>query len=347
MFRSFNWTALPLIAAALAWSPAATATAAEVRDRAGMFSAEAVRKADAELDRIERQTGVPIHIETIDAISDLAADASDAAKHEAVNELALKHAREIREGGLFLLISKRDKVFSRLQVSDRFAPLFPERDRVKVRDAMVSSFKKADMDGGLLAAAAAIDDVLPDQRVAAHPQPRRGLAPNAPGRLDVDRRPPPAPAQFGLGSLLTIALGILGVLFVIRLFSGAFGGGQAGYPKGMPGAPGMGGGPGYGPGYGGGYGRGGGFFSSLLGGIGGAMAGNWIYDQFTGRHSGGYHTDATNYTPTPGQDDFGSDPTSGGDTWSGNDAGGGDWGGGDWGGGGGDWGGGGDDGGSW
>ena len=28
--------------------------------------------------------------------------------------------------------------------------------------------------------------------------------------------------------------------------------------------------------------------SSLFGGIGGALAGNWLYDQFSGRHQGGY-----------------------------------------------------------
>ena len=33
-------------------------------------------------------------------------------------------------------------------------------------------------------------------------------------------------------------------------------------------------------------GRGGGSFSGMLGGIGGAIAGNWLYDQFSGRHSG-------------------------------------------------------------
>ena len=44
-------------------------------------------------------------------------------------------------------------------------------------------------------------------------------------------------------------------------------------------------------------GGGGGFFSGLLGGLGGAMAGNWLYDQMSGRHGGmtsagaGYPTD--------------------------------------------------------
>ena len=99
----------------------------------------------------------------------------------------------------------------------------------------------------------------------------------------------------------------------------------------------------------------------MLGGLGGALAGNWLYDQFSGRHGGPGHTDAGSYVPTEstsaydptgdapvGADDdggmgasWGDDPgaaDTGGD-WSGGD------GGGDWGGGGGDWGGGGGDGG--
>ena len=37
-----------------------------------------------------------------------------------------------------------------------------------------------------------------------------------------------------------------------------------------------------------GYGRGGGFFSSVLGGLGGAIAGNWLYNQFSGGSHGQY-----------------------------------------------------------
>ena len=96
------------------------------------------------------------------------------------------------------------------------------------------------------------------------------------------------------------------------------------------------------PGYGG---RGGGFLSSLFGGIGGAMAGNWLYDQFSGRHHGGDYADNTSHGADVGNQGTGSD--AGGSDWSGGGAVG-DWGGdagggGDWGGGGdgggGDWGG--------
>lgn len=167
-----------------------------------------------------------------------------------------------------------------------------------------------------------------------------------------------------MGTILLIGGGILAVFLILRVLGGLFNRSSGGgYPNqvggmGMP-RPGMG--PGGGPGYyggGGGYGQrgGGGFFSGLLGGLGGAVAGNWLYDQFSGRH-GGSTSAGMGYGPNdasaglPDQRDdaiIGADDDGGrGASWDdGNagDTGGGDWGGGDaggdWGGGGGDWGGG-------
>lgn len=123
---------------------------------------------------------------------------------------------------------------------------------------------------------------------------------------------------------LCVALGIWLVVGLIRAFTGGGGGGY--------------GGPG---GYGGG---GGGFFSSLLGGMFGTMAGMWMYNSFFGGHSFGNEAMAgENYGGAgdtgDGNYDDGAAATDG--DWG--DDGGGDFGGGgDWGGGGGDWGGGGD-----
>ncbi|APW58709.1 TPM domain-containing protein [Paludisphaera borealis] len=342
MKKLLRWTFLPLIAAAAAWS---SARAAEVRDHAGMFSPEAVQKATEELTRVERVTKVPIVIETIDAIPDLDADATREVKLKAVNELAVKRDRDIRAEGVYILLSKKDRVLSNVLVRERYANVLTKEKRTTIRDAFVEPFKAGDYDGGLAKATAALATALPDGPVAV--PGRRRAADAGPGAPVGARGAQP----HGIGSLLTIGLGILAVLFVVRLLSGLFGGGAgAGYPQQMGGMrPGMGqgfGGPGYGGGYGGG--RGGGFMSSLMGGIGGAVAGNWLYDQFSGRHSQG-HVDSSNYnsgdaTNTGGDDIVGGN--DGGASWG--DSGGGDWGGGggDWGGGGGDWGGGGD-GGSW
>ncbi len=150
---------------------------------------------------------------------------------------------------------------------------------------------------------------------------------------------------------------IIGVLLLTRLFSRA--NQPGGY--GASGRPGPMGGPGYGAGgYGApGYGGRGGFWQGMLGGLGGAIAGNWLYGQFSGRHHQPDHDyGGTGYTGAEGgalPPDTGADwGGTGGADWGGGDVadtggdwgggGGGDWGGGgggDWGGGGGDWGGGG------
>jgi hypothetical protein len=114
-----------------------------------------------------------------------------------------------------------------------------------------------------------------------------------------------------------------------------------------------GGGGGYGPGYGGGGygygGGGGGFMSSMIGGMFGAAAGMWMYNNMFGGHSG---YNSGNYGGggvggAPGAGDAGASPeptdVGAGYSGAGGDYGDDDKGGGKDGGGGGDWGGGGDD----
>ena len=50
--------------------------AATIRDRGGMFSKSAVKEAQAILDKVESASGVPIVIETIDAIPGLEKNSS-------------------------------------------------------------------------------------------------------------------------------------------------------------------------------------------------------------------------------------------------------------------------------
>jgi len=330
--------------------------ASEIRDRAGMFSAEAVKKARAELDRTEQKTGIPVLIETIDAIPGLEKDAPASTRRQAIETLAERRAREAGNEGVYLLLSKADKVTSQVLVRQRFEPHLPREARQAVRDAMLAEFKSGNYDKGLLRAVETMDRSLasaPSGALRLRPD-AAAPAPAAPRRANAEG------GKFGIGSLLMIGLGIFGVLLLLRVLGGLFNRSSGGYPAGMgmggmP-RPGMGPGPGYGaPGYGGyGGGRGGGFFSGMLGGLGGALAGNWLYDQFSGRH-GGSQTDASSYPAmgspdpySPGGDEFvgGNDQGGGGASWG--DAGtadtGGDWGGGD---GGGDWGGGGGDGGDW
>jgi uncharacterized protein len=351
------------------------ASASTVRDEAGMFSAGAVRSATAQLDRFEKATRVPVIIVTVEDLS-LGNGASKAEKHRAIEKLAIARDRESGNHGIFLLISKADRVISNTLIPAHLATVLPEATRIEIRDAFIkgigthmkaegrTSAENSDLDAGLKSLVSAIERTT-DQIVRggagarhANPVPANGHGPVA------ARRPGAAHGgSSGMMTFLMIGLGIIAVLFLVRLLGGLFGGSAGPARMGGMGMPGRGMGPGYGgPGYGPAYGgRGGGFFSGMLGGLGGALAGNWLYDQFSGRHGGG-HIDASSYPTsesTGGYFPQGDEPIIGGDdggnggaSWG--DAGG-DWGGGDggadWGGGGGDWGGGdwggGDGGGDW
>lgn len=338
--RKLRWLlALPLL---LATSLTATsAMAATIRDEAGLFSADAIRQAQTKLDRVERETRLTTTIETIDSL-----------QGENIDDVVLRHAQQTKSQGIFILIAKQERKIE-VRVSKRFRADFPNDRLSAIRDRFRAGFQQKDFDAGLTQGV----DVLVAEAKGARPRGDDKLGRPAPAA----GRPAGRPTS-GIGSLLGIGLGILAILFIVRLLGNLFGGGQrAGYPgapmagpgggPGGPGGPGFGG-PGYGPGGYGGYGGGGrgGFWSSMFGGIGGAMAGNWLYDQFSGRHQQTGHSEGSFYGDG-GASDSGTDP-AGGDDWSGGGSVSGDWGGGDggdWGGGdgGGDWGGGGGGDGDW
>lgn len=325
MWNATRWLTLPLVLVA----SIGTAQAATIRDRAGMFNPDTVRQMGAKLDQIEREFRVPVLIETIDVIPN-AEKASAAEKRSLINDLAVQRDGESGNQGIYILISKQDKLISNVLIRRRLANRLSEERRKAIRNAFIADFRSGDFDGGLRHAVQVIGQSLAaGQASVPAPFPARGVPARRPGGA-------------GLGTLLMIGLGIVAVLFVLRLLGGVFGGAGGGYR-----GPARMGGPGYGgPGYGYGGGGGGGFFSSLFGGIGGALAGNWLYDQFSGRHHGGYgdnasYGDQSSYGGEPASYDQGGDEIVGAGDDGGQGASWGDTGGGDWGGGGGDWGGGG------
>lgn len=339
-----GWLALPLLLAATV----APAWASDIHDRAEMFSPDAVRKAKADLDRIEREYQVPVSIETVESLGG-----------KSIDEVLPEHARAVEARGLYVLISRKDKKIE-ADAYKTYAKILPRARLVAIRGAFGPEFGKGNFDGGLESGVKKIDATLAEAKAEAggtlKPDAAAPVVRRAAGRVNANV--PAVPTQaWGVGTLFKIILGILAVLLVIRIIGALFAGNRSGGYAPGPGQMGPGGyrggpgGPGYGYG-GGGGGGGGGFMSSMFGGIGGALAGNWLYDQFSGgRHHG--VDPASTYDPAAGagtgavEGQGGPDyvgPNDGGADWGGGSApdtgGGGDWGGGDAGGGG-DWGGGG------
>lgn len=325
-----------------------------VEDKAGAFTPEGVKKAEAKFDGVEFKvsTHYTVITHSKDTISGRVREDLDKAgtdKDKAGNVL-LDYARELyksrAKSGLLTLVYIDGDRFMVKTVADR------ETDKYRsftdadcgtastkfgdaIREAKGKPNGKEIRDGGLMKAAEFVIDQLKDTTVPDSPAKKAAEAKKAGGG--------------GLSILqwvLIIGGGLLVMWIVIGLIRALTGGG--------------GGGGGYG---GGGGGGGGGFFSSLLGGMFGAMAGMYLYNSMfgggmssasaggdsygSGGDGGSYDTGAGDVDggAAGGDGDWGGgggggDAGAGGDWGGGGDGGGGDWGGG--GGGGGDFGGGGD-----
>lgn len=317
-----------------------------VDDKAKAFTPDGVAKAKSLMESAEFQS--PAHLVVVTSgdkdvpaafKADLAAakDKKDAkAGRKVVADWAADEALRQPHKGVFALVYAEGEAVLVTVKSDGTTDRrgFGEADDAKLRDLLVKEFKAGRKDQGLYEATAFVVDRLKNTTV-----PEKS-APAAGGGVAKAKA---ANGGFSVGSLicfgLLAALGIWLVFGLIRAFTQPRGGGYG------PGGGGPGGG--YGPGgYGGG--GGGGFMSGMMGGLFGAVAGNYLYNSFAGGSSlgatgtdGGYGGEGGGLADAAaGDGDYaGGTEASGGDF--GGDAGGfDDAGGGDFGGGGGDFGGG-------
>ena len=336
----------------------AMAVAPVIKDEGKFFSEGAVDNANNKIREIHHDFGKDLLIETFASVpADLAKDVDlqdKEARSKFFEKWARERAREADANGISILICK-SPAHIQVEVGNHTREKdFTLKDRDELAKILIEKFREKKYDEGLLEA---VDFVA--KRLKANGA-RAGV--RAPEGSEWGRRAAGVPAVIpgannqgggimsGLVGLLCVgAVVLLGLWVVVGLFRAITGAGRGGYAPGGYG----GGGPG-GGGYGGG-GGGGGFMSSLMGGLFGAVAGNWMYNSFFGGggHSWGGQSGSgdagytggsdasqpdTDYSGTGG--DFGGDDGGGGGGDFGGDSGGG---GGDFGGGGGDFGGGGGD----
>lgn len=348
MFSRFTKPILAGLLCATVLLAPTSVQASDIADGAGFFSAEAVTKANQSIHELEKKSGFEIRIETyatvpkdkVDAVAKMEAkdretffsnwlhDRADATKVKGMMILVCKHPHHLR-----IFADKR------LQNAG-----FGASQAKSIRDPLLAGFNAGQFDKALGDTMTHVTTVF-DGLHAAH---SNAVAP-VPGQTTPHKtqQAHPVPVHHdqaprhaaGYGGFLFVIAIVIGAIVVISLISRLFRGSAGGYgPNGM--------GPGPGPGYGGGYGGGGGgFMSSLAGGIFGAVAGNWMYDQFSGRHAHGGEAGMGSDSSSAGNlGDSGStgsdDSYSGGTDFGGGDFGGGgggggdDFGGGDFGGGG-------------
>jgi glc operon protein GlcG len=132
--------------------PEQTTVPSDVRDTAGIFSTDAVRRARESLEKIEKSTGVPILIETIETL-----------KGETVDEVATRLARRSGTQGVFILVARKETKIEVL-ASRRYAETLPRSARTKVRTAFIEAFRNVSFDQGLSRGIAAIEAELATAR---------------------------------------------------------------------------------------------------------------------------------------------------------------------------------------
>lgn len=120
-----------------------------IRDEAGMFDPDVVRKAQRALEQLEREARIPVIIETVESL-----------RGESIREAALQRARRSGGHGVYILIARRDREISpplyRRELEDRL----PEPRRVAIRQAFIEAFQKGEFDRGLEQGVAALRAAL-------------------------------------------------------------------------------------------------------------------------------------------------------------------------------------------
>jgi glc operon protein GlcG len=115
-----------------------SAPVSDVRDGAGLFSPNAVNKAKEKLVHLERETRLPVVIETIDRLQD----------GESIAELAREHAHSVVGVGLFILIAKHERK-TEVYPTREYQAIFPEPLQHAILDAFNREFARDRLDEGL------------------------------------------------------------------------------------------------------------------------------------------------------------------------------------------------------
>lgn len=301
-----------LLTAFLGWtvpSAAAPSTTLFVDDSGKFFRDATIKELTSRIERIKNATGKEVYVVTVGKLTG-----------KTIDEAAVEFGQTHQVNGIVIYISKEPSKLA-VKVGTNTARLITNEKKLMVRDTMLQAFKEKRFDDGILQAVGLLENQMRHKPV--------GMTTGHNQQTPIQVEPKRAKGTNWLLLLLLIGGGFLILRMILRAISG--GQAQQGLPGGTP--PGLGAQPGVAPG------GGGGFMNSLLGGLGGAMIGNWLFNSFSG-----HHNDSVSAGTMTGQDSWGGNSNDASSGWQNDDAGAfsssndsADWGGGsDFGGGGGD-----------
>ena len=314
MFKHPTILALGFVVAILLGTTISHAGLGAIRDNGGFFSESAKSEATRKLSEIEQKYKKDLVIETFKEIPEEIKQAVDLTDKAAMNRLfeqwTVKQAKQQRVNGVYILLTKEPAHIQIVVGNDTQNKAFTLMDRDNLASLMLSKLRKKQYDEALLDG---VNFVF--KTMAGHETPS-----NRSNNVSFSSSGTPAkggPTEHANPWVWIViaVIGIGAIWLIMGIVRAVMGGRSSTAGSGMT------------PGYGGG-----GVFSSLLGGMFGAAAGMWLYDQFSGNHGNAWGADQDNRvggsTGFSGQDtdysgaggDFGGD-SGGGD--SGGDAGGG------------------------
>ena len=305
-----------------------------VNDEAKAFTPDGVKKAEEAFHAKTFKSVTHFHVHTVTAVPDTKKKDFDAAKADKTKAPAffLDWARELAKADhdrgvyTFVYMSEDGKSFYILTLADSQtdrARGFDDADGKKTTEKLIAAFRAAKEKSGEEAQKARDAGLLEATNFVIDQLKNTSANDAATGTTHSSDAKSGGSSIMGYVCIGIVAL--LGIWLVIGLIRAFTGGGGGGYGPGGYGGGGFGGG-------------GGGFMTSLLGGMFGAAAGMYLYDQFMGHHgsdlsagqSGG---DYGGTSADAGAGDFDGGSAGGGGDLGGGDYGGGDLGGGDFGGG--------------
>ena len=334
MLEHLKFHVLPAVVALLLSPSVAHAEMGGIQDNGAFFSTQAKTEAMRNIGEIGKRFRKDLVFESFREIPAEIKQGVDLTNKAAMGRLyeqwASKLAKQQSVNGIYILLVKDPPHLQILVGNETQRSAFTLKDRDALLSLMLAKLHSKQNDDALREGVNFVNATLRSHL------PERG---RSPANATLRSHPPErglTPANQGSSHPILIFVLVILALWVVMRIVGAMisrGSGGGAYAGGGM-APGAGGG---------------GFMSSMLGGMFGAAAGMWIYDQFSGRSSpwgggnmenrgdsgysgqdDGYSGQDTDYSGSGG--DFGGGDSGGGD-FGGGDSGGGDFGGGDSGGG--------------
>ncbi len=333
----------------LLWLAPARVSAADISDAGGFFTSDTLATVNKSITELEQKSGHTVRFETFAAVpADKVETVSkmDAKQREAFfSSWVHDRAEATQSRGIVVLMCRQPSHLNVWVGKPIQQAGFGAAQAQTVKEAMLTSFRAKEYDKGLTNAVSLLSTTFsglkaPASKSASATQTKHAGQPTPAAVRHVPAASVPAqhaPLHANQASawpgIITVLMLVVGGIFAVSMIGRMFGGGSQSH--GGYGAP------------GGGYGGGGGFMNGLAGGIFGAVAGNWLYNQFSDHSAsaGEHHSHGSSLDSSDSSNGGGFDSGSGSsDTGfsGGTDFGGGDFGSGDSGGGGSDFGGGGD-----